>query len=229
MAIFRSDNYVPDVYIEESRDFQLFLKVLDFTQNAIKYDIDSILSILATEDIPTEYLERLKSKIGFFSSKKFNDEELRIALKIFPFIIKYKGSLKGVEMCVNAFLNLIGNRKGSNIQILNNDPISPYTIRIGVNSPITNLALMEELLSFIVPIGYFIEIYFYTDLESKSTSSIFTADSIKVIDTNEKDNASLLKSYTGERNEEKESHYTIGSVQMGRIYDPNPNMEEKEN
>ena len=51
MGIFRAVDNVPSVYSTESRDFQLFLRVLDFVQNSIKYDIDTMIYSLSTEDM----------------------------------------------------------------------------------------------------------------------------------------------------------------------------------
>jgi len=84
MSVIRNKNNVPEIYVSESRDFQLFTRVLDFVHNSIKFDTDSILNVISTDDIQEGYLERLKSKLGFFTKNYYPDEELRLALCAFP-------------------------------------------------------------------------------------------------------------------------------------------------
>ena len=60
MSLIRTKNSVPQVYVSESRDFQLFTRVLDFVQNGLKFDIDSIVNVVDTQLIPTNYLDNLK-------------------------------------------------------------------------------------------------------------------------------------------------------------------------
>ena len=84
MSVFRAKNETPQVYTAESRDFQILLRVLDFVQNSIKYDIDAITDIIDTDDISGYYLDRLKNKLGFFTNNSYDDSTLSI-----PFIDRF--------------------------------------------------------------------------------------------------------------------------------------------
>ena len=75
MAVIRMKNNIPSPYVSESRDFQIFMRVLDFVQNSIKFDIDSISNIIDTDIISGDYVENLKSKIGFFTENIYSDED----------------------------------------------------------------------------------------------------------------------------------------------------------
>lgn len=168
MSVFRAKNETPQVYTSESRDFQILLRVLDFVQNSIKYDIDSITDIIDTDDISGYYLDRLKNKLGFFTNNSYDDNTLRIALNAFPYMIRYKGSIEGVERCVNTFLNIIGVRDGCRIEVINdrNDPYNTYILRIGLKSRVQNITILKDMLSYILPTGYFVEIYFYQEVDT---------------------------------------------------------------
>ena len=166
MAIIRTKNNVPQVYVSESRDFQLFTRVLDFVQNALKYDIDAMLNSLSTRDIAENYLEHLKSKIGFFTYGHYDDDALRKVLSAMPYIIRNKGSELGISMCINTFLNIIGFRKGYTVSIYQNDAEYPYTVRVGIEGSEINTDILRDMLSYIIPTGYVLEFYFYTSINT---------------------------------------------------------------
>lgn len=160
MSIIRIKDCVPSNYVSESRDFQLFTRVLDFTQNSIKNNIDSIVDTVDTNTIPSIYLNNLKSKLGFFTRHNYSDATLRKVLLSFPQIIRHKGSSEGIEMCINTFMTVLGVRDGHIVKINENDD---YTVEIGLEIDIQDISLLEELLSYVIPTGYFVKFYFYTE------------------------------------------------------------------
>lgn len=213
MAVIRTKNYVPDVYVSESRDFQLFLRVLDFVQNSLKYDIDTMLCSLSTQDIPSQYLERLKSKLGFYTSHTYEDDSLRLALTVFPFIIRYKGSKEGIARCVAAYLRHIGVRGQSKLEILNNPD---YLIRIGLPTNLIDTTLLMDLLSFILPTGYFVEITFYKDIKVAPTPNSFV-DRVRLVKVSkQEENTSVRTKINDELSNE-----LFSTVQLGMVYNPN--------
>jgi hypothetical protein len=152
--------------VSESRDFQLFTRVLDFVQNSLKYDIDSILDILSSDTISEEYVDYLKSKVGFFTNKYYDDETLRKILSAMPYIIRYKGSETGISMCINTFLNIMGYRRKHTISIYTGHDEYNYTIRVGIEGSAINTDILNDMLSYVIPTGYMVEFYFYVSTES---------------------------------------------------------------
>ena len=59
--IFRLQENVPDVYARKSRDFQLLCNVFDILQGGIKYDIDTITSVVDTRYCSERLLPLLQS------------------------------------------------------------------------------------------------------------------------------------------------------------------------
>ena len=49
MSILKSEKMVPYVYPNESRDFQLLLRLYDYLINGVKHDIDQIKNVVDTE------------------------------------------------------------------------------------------------------------------------------------------------------------------------------------
>lgn len=173
MDIIRIANLLPEIYNSESRDFQLFTHILDLVQNSIKFDIDHITKIINTEEMPSEYLDNLQTKVGFLTNNAYTEDELRFILSAFPWLIKYKGSKQGIILCVNAFLKTRGVH-GTPLVEINNYP--NYTIKIGISTNRIDTALLEDVLSYIVPSGYLYEIYFYKDTKLPNVSDEFSID-----------------------------------------------------
>ena len=221
MAIVRTKNYVPDVYVSESRDFQLFLRVLDFVQNSLKYDIDTMLCSLSTQDIPGQYLERLKSKLGFYTNHTYEDDSLRIALSVFPFIIRYKGSKEGIVRCVTAYLNHLGIRGNSKVDIYNEHSKYPYTVRIGLPTNLKDTTLLMDLLSYILPAGYFVEITFYKDIEFNPTVTSFVSN-FNYGKVDELGNTTVRGSIDSDL-----ENTTYSTTQLGMVYNPNNKSSER--
>lgn len=173
MSIIRIANLLPEIYNSESRDFQLFTHILDLVQNSIKFDIDHIIKVINTEEIPSEYLYNLQTKVGFLTNNIYPEGELRFILSAFPWLIKYKGSKQGIILSVNAFLKARGVH-GTPLVEINNHP--DYTIKIGINTDKIDTTLLEDVLSYVIPSGYLYEIYFYKDTRLPSVSDKFDSD-----------------------------------------------------
>ncbi len=179
MSVFRVQEKTPEVYTSTSRDFQLLGRLYDCIINGIKFDTDSILDIVNTENIDNKLLKLLQTKLGFFSSKDITDEALRYILKAFPTILKHKGSLKSIRQAVCTFLKLNGIKSKVYIRKINNNLTSPYLIEISLDEKIDNTYILNEILKYILPTGYIISYIYYKDfnnidltLESKIGANI---------------------------------------------------------
>lgn len=201
MAIIKTKNMVPQVYVSESRDFQLFTRVLDFTQNSIKFDIDAITDVIDTETIHSDYLDRLKSKLGFYTSNVYDNRTLRIVLSAFPHIVRYKGSEEGIVRCVNTFLKIIGVNEDFKVDIYNAHDTYPYTIRVGIKSHIQDLRVLKDMLSYVVPTGYLTEIYFYSNPKMPNIETVFDSQTTFDAFSNE---ANSVRLYSDENPTESE-------------------------
>lgn len=165
MSIFRTQNRVPEIYPNESRDFQLLCRAYDAVFNGIKYDTDMICQILDTGQCPSNLLSLLQTKLGFFTNIDITDENLRYVLKAFPLIMKNKGSSKAIVQAINTLLKLNHFNGSSYISIINktNDPqLEPYTIRVGLEYNIRYVEILEEIFKYIVPAGYRLKLFYYT-------------------------------------------------------------------
>lgn len=165
------EDRTPPVYCEESRDFQLFLRLMDGIYNSVKNDVDGIINITDSSLIKTELLPLLQTKLGFFSNYSIDSDVLRTILCAFPTILKNKGSLLGVKQAVITFLKAI--KVPSDVDIFYTTSginyggvsISDHSIAIGFTNIIDNLYILDELLKYVIPAGFGYTIYFYREYD----------------------------------------------------------------
>ena len=100
--MIRYQELVPDYYIEKSRDFQVLCRLYDFTLNATKYNIDSMNAITDTRRAKDTILPLIGDKFGIYDRESYSN---RFLLEALPIALKYKGSLKAVNILINAFLD----------------------------------------------------------------------------------------------------------------------------
>lgn len=219
MEVIRLQREIPEVYTDESRDFQLLCRVYDCVINSTKFDVDSIKKISSTRDIRTSLLPLLQTKIGFFSNSEFNDETLRTILEAFPLIMKKKGSLQSIKEILNVYLKILDLRipvvvtKTEEETQLYNITIPEHTIVIGLNTSFQNTSnLFRDLLSYVMPAGFGYYVYFYSSLSQLTTlidnnnvAIIYISDDINSLVRGESD------SYTGVDNR------LIGNVSLMEV------------
>ena len=161
----RLQDNVPEIYVNESRDFQLLCRLYDCIINGVKFDIDSIRYITDTKNCNSRLLDLLKTKIGFYNDKYIFSDDMRIILEAFPYIIKYKGSKRGIIQTICLFLKVNRIKTETQLKIDNTN----YFIEIGINANIQNTTILDEILKYIIPTGYKYRYYFYEGTNLGST------------------------------------------------------------
>lgn len=167
MKMIRTQLNVPDVYVNRSRDFQLLCRLYDCLINGTKFEADALQFVTDTDFCGTRLLQLLQTKLGFFTNADITDDELRMVLDAFPFIVKNKGSLKAIKQALYVFLKINHLNTEIDINIINQDPTSPYTIRIGIRSGFRDTTILDEIFRYILPAGYLFEYIFYTSLKGE--------------------------------------------------------------
>lgn len=164
MAVFRIQDNVPDSYNRPSRDFQLLCNTFDCMNGAIKYDINSIKDVTDTNLCNDVLLNKLQTKVGFFSSLQINTEVQRLILKAFPYLIKYKGSRAGIKEAIYIYLKTQNINQRVDITVVNNSKAlnshnisiidDLYFVNLGLNVQLKDIHILTELLKYIIPAGY---------------------------------------------------------------------------
>lgn len=210
--IFRLQNNVPDIYVEESRDFQTLCNVFDIMNSGIKYDIDSMPNILDTNLCRDSMIPLLQSKLGFFTKRTLTTKEIRHVLCAFKRLVKDKGSRIGIKEAIEIYLKLLNTNGGYRITITNNETLKKtlsetadtfynktsnvYLIEIDLQSQIQNTDVLKEMLNYVLPAGYKLNFGFYTsqnfETEILLGSQSINGDSINIIFISTENNNSVF-------------------------------------
>ena len=150
---FRLENNVPNVYNEQSRDFQLFVRLQDLTNNGVRFDIKSVENLLDPFKCSDRILNLLCTRVGFFPKNEYNTYALRYVISSFSDILKNKGNKKGIEIALNAILKAEKNYNEYVISIGKDGFIGIYT-----KKQIINVDLLEDVLSYVLPVGYILSL-----------------------------------------------------------------------
>lgn len=158
--MFRVENNVPDVYVRNSRDFQLLSRLYTSVFAGVRFDSGTIKNIINPILANDRILDLIATRIGFFTNEVIDVDTYRIILKAFPYLIKNKGSKKGISEAVNTILKIEGKYKIQTKVNIDNDN---YTINIYTGEKIQNKKALKALLEYIVPVGYTFAIEEYTN------------------------------------------------------------------
>ena len=185
---------IPDIYCQESRDFQLLCNLYGCIVNGIKFDSSSTYKTIDSKTCRAEFLQLLGTKLGFFPEKKFTADQLREALVGFKDLINNKGSLTGVAGAVHVFLKTLGIHNKIRISVTSEDIefggrlIKDHTVIVAIESAVTDTSLLTEIFKYIIPAGYEYIITFYTEIDpydeflfKEEVTLIYTSDSVNSV------------------------------------------------
>ena len=146
--MFRLQDNAPEVYVNNSRDFQLFCRLYDSLQNGVKYNIDTISKTSSTQECPVTMLPLLKTKLGLFGAIDASDYELTMTLRAFPSLIRHKGTISAVTDIVTLF-----HRMSHDIDSPPMIELNDGNIHIIFQSAVSNEDLLVSLLELVAPAG----------------------------------------------------------------------------
>lgn len=207
MSVIRFDEMVPEVYVKESRDFQVISRLFTLGFNNAKYNANELLYLNDANLIDDSLLPLLQRKVGFYTSKEFTSDEIRQVCKVFYSLVRNKGSLEAIEEAIRIFFQIQNINTSAYINIINKvyklnssvqdneksyilDNEKSYILEIGINYGIMDTTLLMEMLKYILPTGYYINIFFYESskfelyLESHSVIKVFSSKADTLYESN---------------------------------------------
>lgn len=163
--MFRISEKVPEVYMKESRDFQILPRVDDLLFLGEHYDISTMQELNNPKKCRNSCLKYLAEKVGFYTDKYIPDNVLINIISAFRTALKNKGTDLGIQQAVIAILKAENSIDPPRIVYTRGDPSLPYyeqyTINIYTPIKIINEVALREFLKYIIPAGYNYNIYAY--------------------------------------------------------------------
>ena len=139
---------VPSVYTKASRDFQYLSWLFNIVLNSVKHNVDDMCNIPHVGYDP-KLSELLALTLGFKLKRNYDQEQLAALVEILPSVLRYKGTLKAVEVAANALISAAGSLGESLIELDNNT-----TLRVTLPEDLSiDITLFLDLLDYILPAG----------------------------------------------------------------------------
>ena len=173
--MFRISEKVPEVYMKESRDFQILPRIDDLLFLGEHYDISTIQELNNPKKCRNSCLKYLAEKVGFYTDKYIPDNVLINIISAFRTALKNKGTDLGIQQAVIAILKaensidppkIVYTRSDSSLQYY-----EQYTINIYTPIKIINEVALREFLKYIIPAGYNYNIYAYDSSETEGEAT----------------------------------------------------------
>lgn len=174
--MFRVEQNVPEVYVQQSRDFQLYSRLYDLVFQSARFSIDSMEQISDTMHCNDKLLPLIATKVGFFTDLNLTNYADRQVLSAFPYIIKYKGSLMGIQLVANLFQRIMNVNS-----FVEQDPVDNHRVVIKFEDYSPNVQLLYALLDYIRPTGVVVDYEIITKTPESATEFIIT-DNVTITD-----------------------------------------------
>ncbi len=143
------EHNTPEIYPEESRDFQLLCRILNIFLNAL-IEKSSKLPYDTSIDTLDEYLLFVMARrLGFTTHKYFPASILKNLCENFPYLIRHKGTKDAIQKA--AYTVLSANQDVVYLDVSVN--MNNLKINILSNASDMDLEYLDEVLTFLVPAG----------------------------------------------------------------------------
>ena len=221
--MFRLQDNVPEVYVEKSRDFQLFCRLFDACFGATKYSVDSITKLVDSARVNNSMLAPLQTKVGFFSDLDISEDKLRIIIDAFPYIIRNKNSQRGLDY-VQALIKRLSKDATIVLEFAkeensSNSDADKSVLVVSSSTKNVDFELIDELLRFVLPSGYNVT-YQIANTQTPTNVDYVLKENVS-IKTDYDDNLSRVSSVQHVASS-KSAIYDInrGVVGLTKVYDP---------
>lgn len=106
--MLKTENFVPEVYYKYSRDFQFLGRLFDTVLNGPKSNADMLYGIPDYQYASSSLIILLAKTLGFQPRHEYDNEQLTAVCSILPDLLRYKGTLKAIDLLCTTVLRAEG-------------------------------------------------------------------------------------------------------------------------
>lgn len=165
--MIKTRELVPQVYYDESRDFQMLGRVYEALFNHCKTYADLMLGLPLSKESDYHMLSLMATTLGFNPKRDYAKDELRAVLSSFITLVKSKGSIEGLRIALYLLLRAHNIQDTFNIE---RDSIDNRHLIVYIPKELPSTVLLEDLFDYILPAGFT-----YTIMRANKTSPITVA------------------------------------------------------
>lgn len=149
--MIKLQNYTPEIYYKESRDFQFIGRLFDLVLNAVKTDTDLLYHIPLSVDSDEKLLDLLAMTLGFKPKHQYNAKQLKAVCSVFSEILRNKGSIKALKIACEALFNSMDVNQELDYDFTpgkDNTELNLY-----IPADFEDITILTDLLSYVLPAG----------------------------------------------------------------------------
>lgn len=142
-------NSTPEVYYQQSRDFQFIGRLFDIVINNVNTNTDLIYALPLSANSDSRLIDLMTMTLGFKANHKYNVKQLTSLCSAFTYILRNKGNIEAIE---TAILTLF-NAEGISLDRLEYDLSKQNVLRLVIPEQLSNINLLIDLMDYILPAG----------------------------------------------------------------------------
>lgn len=210
--MIETKKFVPKI-LADSRDYRVFLKLLDMIIVSIKNSTDDFVNLLNPDKCNHWMLPLLSSYVGYDYDHNVTFDANRIIIKEYPSLIRNRGSETGIKLAVSVAINSSGFYEDTNLLSLFSIHYDYKENKITIYMYINNfINKIKDLIEVVRPAGVRWEIV--------SALPIVSYDTISISDTVDLTSYSYV---SGDINRLGEDKFMITYDSAGNITNINDN------
>ena len=169
-------DYTPDIYYNESRDFQFIGRLYDLVLNYLKTNADLLYSLPLSENSDDKFIELLALTLGFKVRHKYTAKHLRAICSCFSEILRNKGSIQAILLACGAVFNSEGINSKVNYELDTQKSI----LTVFLPPQLRDTTLLLDICDYILPAGLSCNFIHLVVANTDVVTQIWTQDTLKV-------------------------------------------------
>ena len=149
--MIRLQDYTPEIYYKESRDFQFIGHLYDLVLNYIKTNVDLLEALPLSDNSDDKFLELMAMTFGLKPEHQYNSVQLRALCKVFPSVIRNKGSIESIINVCTALFNAEGLEQQFSYDFASEKDRTE--LNLYVPQDFSDIVLLNDILSYVLPAG----------------------------------------------------------------------------
>ena len=147
--MIKLQDYTPNVYYNDSRDFQFIGRLFDIALNYAKTNAELIYNLPLSDNSDDQFVELLAYTLGFQPKHKYTSKHLRAVCSTLADIFRNKGTIKAVKLACNAIFNAEGIDEDLDYELKNNSTL----LVLYLPASLKDTSLLNDLFDYILPAG----------------------------------------------------------------------------
>lgn len=180
--MIKLQNYTPEIYYKESRDFQLLGRLYDLVLNSIKTEADLLYYLPLSTNSDEKLLELLALTLGFKPKHQYNAKHLKAVCSVFAELMKYKGSIKALKIACEALFNAMDISQALDYDFTKGKDNAELNLYIA--QEFGDITILNDLLTYILPAGMSCNIIREFHLLTDSQTNIGLQDTVETYTIN---------------------------------------------